>query len=364
MEAFEKFQFLQNQLLGVSLIDIILAFSVILAGFFFRKIILLLFGKIIQTAEQSRFRYDGPFLKSLSKPLGWITPMISIYLASRILQLPSEPVDLERFAAALFRASWILLGIWMSLRLYEVVCDIWGDLATRTDTVLDDQVIPILRKSGRVFLILFGMVLFVQNMGYSVGSLVASLGLGGAALALASKDTLANLFGSLVIFFDRPFQMGDWIQVEQFEGTVEDIGLRTIRIRTFADSVITVPNSFFTTSVINNWSRMEKRRIKMTIGLTYDTSAAQMQTALESLKSVILEDQKLHHDFFLVNFTGFGSSSLNILIYCFTVTTAWQEYMEAQEEFLLKIMLTIEELGLEFAFPTQTLHLNVPPQQS
>lgn len=363
METFEKFQFLQKQLLGISLIDIMLAFSLILAGFFFRKIILLMFGKLIQTAEQSRFRYDRPFLESLSKPLGWVTPMIAIYLASLVLQLPSEPVDLARFAAALFRASWILLGIWMSLRLYEVVCDVWADLATRTETVLDDQVIPILRKSGRVFLILFGMVLFVQNMGYSVGSLIASLGLGGAALALASKDTLANLFGSIVIFFDRPFQIGDWIEVEQIEGTVEDIGLRTIRIRTFANSVITVPNSFFTTSVINNWSRMEKRRIKMTIGLTYDTSTEQMEDVLKAIKSIILEDEKLHHDFFLVNFTGFGTSSLNILVYCFTVTTAWQEYMDAREEFLLKIMLKIEELGLAFAFPTQTLHLHSPPQQ-
>ena len=103
---------------------------------------------------------------------------------------------------------------------------------------------------------------------------------------------------------------------------------------------------------------MNKRRIKTTIGLTHDTSAHQMKAALEGITSIILEDEKLHHDFFLVNFTGFGTYSLDILIYCFTVTTSWQEYMNAQEEFLLKIMLKIEELGLEFAFPTQTLHLN------
>ncbi|MBF0280783.1 MAG: mechanosensitive ion channel family protein [SAR324 cluster bacterium] len=360
METLEQFQFLQSQLLGISLIDIILAFSIILAGFFSRKIILLILGKLIHTADQSRFRYDGPFLESLSRPLGWITPMIAVYLASLILHLPSEPIDLNRFAAALFRASWILLGIWMALRLYEVVCDIWGDLAARTETVLDDQLVPILRKSGRVFLVLLGLVLFVQNMGYSVGSLIASLGLGGAALALASKDTLANLFGSLVIFFDRPFQIGDWIEVEHIEGTVEDVGLRTIRIRTFSNSVITVPNSFFTTSIVNNWSRMEKRRIKMTIGLTYSTSAEQMKEAVKGIKTIILEDERLRHDFFLVNFTGFGASSLNILVYCFTKTTVWQEFMDIQEEFLLKIMLKLEDLGLDFAFPTQTLHLKTP----
>ncbi len=361
MENFEILKFFQTQLLGITLQNLLISFGILLAGFFVRKIVMVFFAHLIQKARASRFQFDHLFLESLKKPVGWIPPLIAVYAASLILQLPTEPVDVERFVEALFRASWILLGIWIALRFFEVLCDLWTEAAIETDTKLDDQLIPILRKGGRAFLILLGVVLFVQNMGYSVGSLIASLGLGGAALALASRDTLANLFGSLVIFFDRPFQIGDWIEVDNIEGTVEDVGLRTIRIRTFANSLITVPNSHFTTSVINNWSRMEKRRIKLTIGVTYGTSARQMQAALQGIRTIIVEDDQIHHDFYLVNFIGFGAYSLDILVYCFTVTTVWQEHMDVKEAFLLKIMTKIEELGLEFAFPTQTLHLS-PPQ--
>ncbi len=357
-------QLLNYQLFDISLSQFIQAFGCIFGGFVLRRILLIILAKSIEQARQSRFRYDHLFLESLSNPLGWVPLVFAIYLASLVLQLPSEPINLQFFAASLFRASWILLTVWASIRLFEVICDIWAEIAAKTETKLDDQMVPIVRKSGRVFLIIIGIVLFLQNMGYSVGSLIASLGIGGAALALASKDTLANLFGSLVIFFDRPFQIGDWIEVHDIEGTVEDVGLRTIRIRTFANSIITVPNSFFTTSIINNWSQMQKRRIKMTIGLTYDTSSEQMQQALKAIRDIILEDESLHHDFFLVNFVGFGAYSLDILIYCFTKTTAWKEHMDAKEEFLLKIMRKVEELGLEFAFPTQTVHLDSIPEQS
>lgn len=206
MEVFEIFKLLQTPFLGISLKDFMLAFGLVLLGFFLRKIITIIFRKLIETAQQSPFRFDHLLLESLAKPLGWIPPLITVYFASLVFQIPSEPVDFERFAATLFRGSWILLGIWTVLRVFEVVCDLWMEIAAETETKLDDQLVPIFRKGGRAFIILLGIVLFVQNMGYSVGSLIAGLGLGGAAIALASRDTFANLFGSLVIFFDRPFQ--------------------------------------------------------------------------------------------------------------------------------------------------------------
>ena len=129
------------------------------------------------------------------------------------------------------------------------------------------------------------------------------------------------------------------------------------RIRTFANSLITIPNAQFTTTVINNWSRMRKRRIKITLGLTYDTSSGQMEQAVESIRRIIREDEKLDHDFFLVNFTDFNAYSLDIFVYCFTVTTNWSEYLQARQELLLKFMDAIRGLGLEFAFPTQTIQL-------
>jgi MscS family membrane protein len=195
-----------------------------------------------------------------------------------------------------------------------------------------------------------------------VGSLLAGLGIGGVAIALASKDTVANLFGSLVIFLDKPFQIGDWIEMGSIEGTVEEVGLRTTRVRTFANSLITIPNAKFTTEAVNNWSRMKKRRIKMTVGLTYDATPDKVEEAVLRIREIIAADEKIRNDFYLVNFDNLGPSSLDLFVYCFTETTNWAEFLQAKQEFLLKIMRAVEELGLEFAFPTQTLHVESLPE--
>jgi MscS family membrane protein len=197
----------------------------------------------------------------------------------------------------------------------------------------------------------------VQNLGYSVTSLLAGVGIGGAALAFASKDAVANIFGSIVIFVDRPFMIGDWIEVGDVEGTVETVGIRVTTVRTFANSVITIPNAQFTIMPINNWSRMKKRRIKMTIGVTYDATPDKLRMAVDAIRGIIRSDDRLHQDFFLVNFFDFGASSLDIFCYLFTRTTGWAEHMQIREEFMLKVMEAMSSLGLSFAFPTRTVHL-------
>jgi MscS family membrane protein len=201
-------------------------------------------------------------------------------------------------------------------------------------------------------------------MGYSVGSLLAGLGIGGFAVAMASKDTVANLFGSLVIFLDKPFQIGDWIEMESTEGTVEEVGLRTTRIRTFANSLVTVPNLLFTSHTVNNWSRMKKRRIKMTIGITYSTSAKKVDELVNRIRQLIENDEHIRNDFYLVNFDSFGPSSLGIFVYCFTATTNWADFLQAKQEFMLNIMDCVKELGLEFAFPTQSIHVESLPDET
>jgi len=206
--------------------------------------------------------------------------------------------------------------------------------------------------------------MIIQNAGGDVGSLLAGFGIGGVAVAMASKDTIANLFGSVVIFIDRPFQIGDWVDIGGQEGTVEEVGLRVTRIRTFANSLITVPNSQLTTTAINNWSRMQKRRIKLTIGLTYDSNADQMEKAVEAIRDVLRSDERIAQDFFLVNFTDFGPSSLDIFVYCFTNTVRWDEYMQVRQEVLLAFMRRIQALGLSFAFPSQSVYVESLPDLS
>ena len=204
-------------------------------------------------------------------------------------------------------------------------------------------------------------MLVIQNLGYSIGSLLAGLGIGGAALALASKDTVANLFGSIVIFIDRPFQIGDWIEIGSIEGTVEEVGLRTTRIRTFANSLITLPNHTLTTSAIENWSAMQKRRIKLSVGITYGAKPSQISALVEGFRRIIRENDQLRQDFFLVYFRDFGPSALEIFVYCFTKTTVWSEYLEVRQQLLLAFMEEVEAQGLSFAYPTQSIHLESVP---
>ncbi len=348
---------LEQEFLGISLRDYGLTLFFVLLGFIARWVVGLFLNRARKLSENTANRYDDAIISALARPLGWAAVLTGIWAGIRMLPLPVEPFDVERFVNALIKSAYIVLAVWVLMNLTRRLTEVMLERAKKTDTVLDDQFIPIIGNSLRVFFIMIGVATILQEMGYSIASLLAGVGLGGAALALASKDTLANLFGSIVIFVDRPFTVGDWIELDGIEGTVEEVGLRVTRIRTFANSLITMPNSLLTTTAINNWSRMRKRRIKMTVGLTYDTTPDQMQQALESIRSLIREDERLHSDFFLVNFNSFGPYSLDIFIYCFTVTTVWGEFMQVQEDFMLEIMRRLKELGLDFAFPTSTVHL-------
>jgi len=290
-------------------------------------------------------------------PLVWTLRLGGVWIALNLLPLPRfESFDLAGLFNDLYQTATIGLATWLGVRVIGEASALWATKASGTADTFDDQLVPIVRKTAKVALVLVGTVMVLQNMGYPVGSLLAGLGIGGVALAYASKDTVANFFGSLVIFVDRPFQIGDWVEIGDVEGTVEEVDIRTTRIRTFSNSLITVPNSQMTISAIQNWSRMQKRRIKIDVGLSYDTTPDKMRAAVAAIRGIIEGDERFHHDFYLVTFHEMAESSLNIFCYFFTRTTDWADYMEIRQEFLLSVMDAMQELGLEIAFPTRTLH--------
>ena len=354
-------QTLSQTFLGIPLANYAMAFGAILAGFVARWILNAVLQGMERVAERGASWANRIVFNSLLKPVSLGCVIGGIYIATLMLPLPEAPVNIRHFCDALAKAFTAFLVVWVLVRMLDGLMDYWAEAASKTETKLDDQLVPIVRSSGKTFLVVIGGVLFLQNIGYSVSSLLAGVGIGGAALAFASKDTLSNLFGSIVLFVDRPFQIGDWIQMGEVEGTVEEVGLRVTRVRTFANSLITLPNALFTTQAINNWSLMHKRRIKMSIGVTYDTPPDKIRQAVERIRSIIRENEKIHDDFFLVNFDNFGPHSLDIFIYCFTVTTNWEEFMNAKQEFILSIMDAFQDMGIEFAFPTQTLHIASMP---
>lgn len=315
-----------------------------------------LFIRVLARVPPGSLRYA--VLDATSLPVVWALRLLGVWAALTALPLPTlDGLDLTRWVAGLYQAATIGLATWLGVRVIGEATALWARRAAGTEDTFDDQLVPIVRKTAKVILICVGGVMLLQNLGYSVGSLLAGLGIGTAAIAFASKDTIANFFGSLVVFIDRPFQIGDWVEIGDVEGTVETIDIRTTRIRTFANSLITVPNAQMTVSAIQNWSRMQKRRIKLDVGVTYDTTPEQLRAAVAAIRGIIEGDERFHHDFYLVNFHALGESSLVIFCYFFTRTTHWAEYMQVREDFLLEVMVKLRALGVEIAFPTRTVHV-------
>lgn len=344
--------------MDISLARIAAAFGLLLLTLLGKKLVGQLFIRILQPfAAKTRHQYDDRVLESLRKPVEFLLIILGLFFCQQILQLPNQPLDLDRFVSAVLKLLVTFDIGWALFNLVGVL-DLWfASWASRTESTLDDHLLPFVRKSLRAFIILLAILTAIQNLGYSISGLLASLGIGGLAFALAARDTLSNVFGSLMILLDRPFRIGDWIRAGEMEGVVEEIGFRSTKIRTFAKTLISVPNNVIANLPLDNYSRMPKRRIKLTIGVTYATSPAQLETAVDQIRQLLRRHPAIDQKFWLVNFTDFGASSLDIMVYCFTTTTVWGDYLDARQDVCLQIMQLLEGLGLEIAFPSRTVYL-------
>ena len=359
MEALKEFLTQMDQtFFGISLGRFAAAFAALICAFLVKKLIGQFFVRVLQPiANRTSSQFDDRAIQALRKPAEFLAVIAGLYLAGLLLQLPTEPVDMRALSGALVKFLVAFDIGWALYNLVDVLDALLLKWARKTDTDLDDHLLPFIRKSLRIFIVIMAILIIIQSFGYPVTGVLASLGIGGLAFALAAKDTVSNIFGSLMIIFDRPFQVGDWIQAGEMEGTVEEIGFRSTKIRTFAKTLISVPNNMIANMALNNYSRMPKRRIKLTVGVTYDTSPAQMREAVERIRSLLKTHPAIDQEFWLVNFTDFGASSLDIMVYCFTTTTVWGDYLDARQDVCLQIMDILEEMGLEIAFPSRTVYL-------
>ncbi len=351
-------EWMDNQVLGITIGQYATALGIVLVAYIAKKIFAYLFIKVLlPLAQKSKKELDDRFLACLQKPTEFIIFLIGLFIAMEVLQLPSEPFDFHKLATAILKALIIFDIAWFLFNLVDMVDHYLKKWASRTESILDDQLAPLLRKSLRIFIVVMACLMAIQTFGYPVTGIIASLGIGGLAFALAAKDTVSNIFGSLMIIFDRPFHVGDWIKAGDLEGTVEEVGFRSTKIRTFAKTLIAVPNNIIANMPLNNFSRMPKRRIRLTVGVSYDATPTQMREAVSRIRELLKTHPAIDQEFFLVNFTDFGASSLDIMVYCFTTTTVWGEYLDAREDVCLKIMDTLVELGLDIAFPSTTVYL-------
>ena len=346
-------EWLQKPFLGIALWQVIGLVIFFLLALVLQKLVVYFFARWLRHIKKEWVR-DA--IDAIHKPVGGLTMAGVFSLALPLLHFPLTLHNLGMLSVQVLAAFSL---VWLGYRLIDVLANILDRRAAQTETKLDDQLVPIVRKSLKLAVSIIGTVFILQNLNVDVGSLLAGLGLGGLAFALAAQDTVANFFGSIMIFIDKPFHVGDWIKMgNEVEGTVEEVGFRTTRVRTFYNSVLTVPNARVTDSCIDNLGARQYRRYKANLSLTYDTPPAKISAFCEGVRQLIQALPGMRKDFYLVEFNEFGDSGLNIMIYSFMHTPDWDTELRVRTNFNLGILQLAEDLGVEFAFPTRTLHMD------
>ncbi len=361
-------EILNQNIFGVSVDRLVMFFMIILLTFIIRSITLYIIDQKIVLVKKTKTEFDDLLLNAIKSPLSYFIMLQGFYLAVISFQLPEKISLFNITVLDLVHGIYILalsfLVLYFVFKLIDILSFYLYKEAKKMESRLDYQLVPFLARSLRILVVTLGILFILENFGYNITSLLAGLGLGGLAFALAAQDTVGNFFGSITIFSDKPFKVGDWISIGDVEGTVEDIGFRSTRIRRFDEALAIVPNSQFIKGGVVNYSAMKKRRIEFYLGITYGTSVSKIKGVVEGIKKIIIEDDRFDHSFYMVKFTDFGEHSLNIYIYCFTKTTVWAEFLTIREEINLKIIELLEELGVEIAFPSQMIYLNEITQKS
>lgn len=304
--------------------------------------------------SRRRVGWASEELAAAALPGSWLA---SVWIFRRFLADLRFPVLVNQVLVVLLELSLAAIAVWFAYRAIDALCTRLDAITAKTETKVDDHLVPLARTVLRVGSVLVATLLVAQSQGYSITTLVAGLGLGGLAIALAAQDTLANVVGSIAIVGDRPFQVGDWVLVDGYEGTVERVGLRSTRVRTFYDSVVSVPNSKVVNSIVDNMGQRKYRRMKQMLALRYDTDPDRIQEFVDGVKGLILKNPAMRHDYFEVHLNTFAASSVDVLVYCFFRVPNWHEELEERHNFLLSILRLAKEIGVDFAFPTRTLAL-------
>jgi MscS family membrane protein len=349
--------FFAIRVVGFSLAHLAGGFFILLFTLVLRKIIAQgIIARLKRLAAKTATDLDTRLIETIEPPLSLFLLIFGIYLAVLVFPLDA---GIATLVDRLFRGLTMLTVVWAGVRTTDLLVDVFERRIEAHPGSALVGFLPLIKKALKIFVLIVGVLLVVDNLGYNITGIIATLGLGTAAVALASQDSLKNGFGALMIMLDRPFTVGDWIQVgDKVDGNVEAIGLRSTKVRTWPKTVLSIPNGVLANEYINNWSRMPKRRVKQTIGITYEATSRDMEALVEDFRGILRRDADVNQEFILVSFTDFGESSLNILVYYFTKSTDWLTYMDVRQRINCAMMRAIEARGLSVAFPTRTLYMD------
>ncbi len=359
-------EFLQIEFLSNTLLDYSWFIGAVLVGLLFKKLISkylshLLF-KIVgkKGAEVGVDKFDT----LLTKPIGLFIMLSIIYLGSSHINYPEvwnlapeNELGLKMLINKGFSLIYVYSIFWIFLKVIDFIGLILNKRAEATENKMDDQLIPFIVEIAKIITYIFALVIVMGNVfEVDITALAAGLGIGGIALAMASKESLENLLGSFTIFFDQPFTVGDTVTVGTVTGTVEKVGFRSTRIRTFDKSLVTVPNKKMIDAELDNLGMRPVRRVKFNIGLTYETAPEQIKAIVTDIQAMINQHPKTNQEG-KVRFQEFGSSSLDILVMYFVDSPKWNDLIDVKEDVNYKIMEIVKKHNSDFAFPSTTVYL-------
>lgn len=345
--------FLDQKIYGNLIQDWLISFGILLASIIIAKIIYWAFRKVIKdVVARTKTSLDDILVDKLEEPVVYGIVMIGFYWAIHRLEFGDKA---DVFFDHLFIIIITLNVTWFVVRFVDsLIQEYVVPLIEKSESDLDDQLLPIIRKSIKTGLWTLGIIIGLNNAGFDVAALIAGLGIGGIALALAAQDTIKNVFGGVMVFIDKPFQIKDRIKINGIDGEVEEIGVRNTRIRTLEGRLITLPNAQFSDNAIENVTLEPTRKVKISLGLTYDTTADQMENAMSILENIAKENKNVSDDNVFVSFNTWGDFSMGILYIYFIKSEA--DIFTTQSEINMSILRKFNEAGLEFAFPTQTIY--------
>lgn len=318
-----------------------------------------IYRRLLAKAKQTKTNWDEAVLKSIHKPLGVLIWFLGISYAIDILRWDQTNIVLYRAIGPIREIAVIAIIVWFLVRLIKQVEWVYSHPEHKNAHKIDKTTLIAVSQILRAAVFVTAVLIILQTMGYSISGVLTLGGVGGLVAGLAAQDLLANFFGGIMIYMDRPFKVGDWIRSpdRKIEGTVEYIGWRLCRIRTFDRRPLYVPNSVFSKISVENPSRMLNRRIFTHVGVRYQ-DASKVRSIVGDVKTMLQQHPEIDPKATLiVNLVEFGTSSLNFMVYTFTKTTDWIKFQEIQEDVFLKIVEIIQSHEAECAFPTSTVHV-------
>ena len=347
-------EFLDKVVLGNTIEDWGIAIGIILGSFIATKIIYWIIANVVKNlTKKTKTNLDDVLIETLEKPIIYSILIWGYWVAIHYIDLSSTPQLLFFLQGAASVAIILTLTSIVSRVFDALVTEIVQPYVEKTEGGADNYMLPIIRKVTKAIIWAFGVIIGLDNIGFDITAMIAGLGIGGLALALAAQDSVKNIFAGVMIFLDKPFKIRDRIQIEGFDGVVEEVGLRSTRIRTLDGRIVTIPNSTFTDNSVVNVTSQPALKITLNLGLTYDTSEVEMQKGVDILKQIVADHSEILEPDCAVGFKDFGDFSLGILFLYYIKPDA--HWLDSQNTISKEVLKRFNEAGLDFAFPTQTL---------